>query len=613
MRKSSGILFGLSVLFAMALGSCQTSAQVPALILPAASSISTEVDGFSPMAGAGRNTIDLALTIGDPESVKAWKVEIKTGMTVMKTFSGKSSSAPSMLKWNGKGESGIMAPAGIYTAVLNINYSAVFTTFTTESTSFILDTEPPSGKIIISPDESLLSDGRFKAPVSITIDAESTLAAIESWSLEIVDNNGIIVRSFSDKWPKKNVTWDGLSSGGTPAPQLQNYKVVALVRDTYGNTGRFEGSIRVAALPVAPPVPKPVVIPALPVMASITPQTRGFSPNGDATLDSIVFDLAYGRPQSVKAWKIDILLNGKSIRSFVGTSANLPSNISWDGRKSNNLIADEGSYTASLAIDFGTSYIAVKVQSEPVVLALGSPVGDISLSESLYSPIESLPSIGISVSAASKMARMKNWSMRIYDPASNLFKSFEGEWPNTSVVWDGKGISGEMVESAEDYAVVVKVWDEFGNIALLTSNIPVDILVEETPTGYRIMSSRIFFRAYTADYSSVDAVYASRNVEKLDQLAAKLKKFPDYAIRIVGHAVKIYWNDPVKGLLEQKQVLLPLSAARAEALAKAMTARGFDASKIITEGVGADDQLVSDSDLVNRWRNRRVAFFLEKP
>jgi hypothetical protein len=34
---------------------------------------------------------------------------------------------------------------------------------------------------------------------------------------------------------------------------------------------------------------------------------------------------------------------------------------------------------------------------------------------------------------------------------------------------------------------------------------------------------------------------------------------------------------------------------------------------ISTEGVGGVDQLVPDSDLVNRWRNRRVAFYLEKP
>jgi len=47
--------------------------------------------------------------------------------------------------------------------------------------------------------------------------------------------------------------------------------------------------------------------------------------------------------------------------------------------------------------------------------------------------------------------------------------------------------------------------------------------------------------------------------------------------------------------------------------AKALVARGFDPSMLVTEGVGALGPLVPDSDLVNRWRNRRVAIYLDKP
>jgi len=613
MWKKNSIVFSLAIFFALVMGSCQTTDQIPALISPAASSITTEVDGFSPKAETGRASIDFALTIGNPELAEAWKVEIITGKTVIKTFNGTGSNAPSILTWSGKRDSGAMSPEGIYTAVLNIYYSATYTTFTTQSTYFMLDIEAPSGKLAISPLESVISAGTFTVPVTITIEAMSKTAAIESWTLEIFDYDGILARSFSDKWPKKTVIWDGSSTGGSPTLLYQNYKAVVKVRDIYGNTGTFDSAIRVAAKPAAPVIAQPVAVPAGEVAAFITPRTRGFSPNGDAAMDTIVFDLVCGQPKSVKTWKVDIILDGRSIRGYTGTSADLPSNMSWDGKKTDGRVANEGSYTATLAIDFGTAYKPAIAMSTPVILALSPPAGTVSLSESLYSPIESSASIGISIAAVSRVAAMKNWSMRIYDPAWNLFKSFEGEWPNTSVVWDGKGISGDLVESAEDYAVEVKVRDEFGNMALLVSNIPVDILVEETPTGYRILSSRIFFRAYTADYSSVDAVYASRNIERLNQLAEKLRKFPDYAIRIVGHAVMIYWDDPVKGRIEQEQVLLPLSAARAEAMAKAMISRGFDASKIVSQGVGADDQLVPDSDLANRWRNRRDAFFLEKP
>jgi outer membrane protein OmpA-like peptidoglycan-associated protein len=137
--------------------------------------------------------------------------------------------------------------------------------------------------------------------------------------------------------------------------------------------------------------------------------------------------------------------------------------------------------------------------------------------------------------------------------------------------------------------------------------------VEKTPTGYRILSSRIFFKAFTADYTDVPANLASQNVQRLEQLAAKLKKFPDYKIKLVGHAVMINWNNKAKGEVEQKNILIPLSKARAAAIRQAMIDRGFDPAMITSEGVGASDQLVPDRNLTDRWRNRRVAFFLEKP
>jgi outer membrane protein OmpA-like peptidoglycan-associated protein len=59
-------------------------------------------------------------------------------------------------------------------------------------------------------------------------------------------------------------------------------------------------------------------------------------------------------------------------------------------------------------------------------------------------------------------------------------------------------------------------------------------------------------------------------------------------------------------------VLLPLSKDRAEAVKKALVARGLNPLMFTTEGVGASDQLVPDSNLADHWQNRRVAFFIIK-
>ncbi|MGD0727263.1 MAG: hypothetical protein ABSB63_17050 [Spirochaetia bacterium] len=54
------------------------------------------------------------------------------------------------------------------------------------------------------------------------------------------------------------------------------------------------------------------------------------------------------------------------------------------------------------------------------------------------------------------------------------------------------------------------------------------------------------------------------------------------------------------------------SLVRADAVKKALVDRGLDAEKLTTDGVGASDQLVPDSNIKDRWQNRRVALFLEK-
>jgi flagellar motor protein MotB len=202
--------------------------------------------------------------------------------------------------------------------------------------------------------------------------------------------------------------------------------------------------------------------------------------------------------------------------------------------------------------------------------------------------------------------------MDIYDPGGNVFRSFTGKWPADSSVWDGKGINGDMVQSAEDYPVVAKIRDQFGIIGTVKATVPIDILVEKRGNGYRILASRIFFKAFTADYKDVPPELTQQNMARLDALAAKLKKFAGYKIKIVGHAVMINWDKPDAGRDEQRAILIPLSKSRAEAVQAALVDRGLDVARFTTEGVGASDQLVPDSDYKDRWQNRRVALFLEK-
>jgi outer membrane protein OmpA-like peptidoglycan-associated protein len=399
-------------------------------------------------------------------------------------------------------------------------------------------------------------------------------------------------------------------NGGFVTPST-TYQAAATVRDEYGNSSQLKASIAVAALPkMAPPPPPP---PPKPGKPGILAQSMGFSPVGDTSNNTIAFLLEYGQPKAVVSWKVSISTSGAGIqKSYSGDGANLPTSIDWDGNSDAGAMSPEGVYTATLAVDYGTAFSAGSATSQSFVLDLTPPTGTISLSSDLFSPIESSPTISLKLMAASKLAKVDSWTMDIYDPGGNVFRSFTDKWPSNTAVWDGKGINGDLVQSAEDYPVVAKIRDQFGNIGMAKATIPIDILVEKTATGYRILASRIFFKAFTADYTDVPPEIAKQNMDRLDALSAKLKKFPDYKIKMVGHAVSVFWDNPKKGREEQQAILIPLSKARAEAMKAALIERGLDASRFTTEGVGASDQLVPDSDYKDRWQNRRVAFFLER-
>ena len=93
------------------------------------------------------------------------------------------------------------------------------------------------------------------------------------------------------------------------------------------------------------------------------------------------------------------------------------------------------------------------MKSSPFILDVTPPSGSVALSEPLFSPIESSDTIALTVKASSPVAKIDSWSMNIYDPGGTCFRSFNARWPDSRAVWDGKGLSGEMVQSAEDYPV----------------------------------------------------------------------------------------------------------------------------------------------------------------
>jgi outer membrane protein OmpA-like peptidoglycan-associated protein/flagellar hook assembly protein FlgD len=592
------LIGGAAMVLSVVLLSCQTPKP------NTGNSIQTEQAGLAPGGDKGHATIDFSLVFANRETIKTWKVEMVTGGNPQKQWSGDAKNLPSSLNWDGRSESGSMAPEGSYTGKLTVDYGSGTPAATAESSAFVLDVTPPTGSVSFDPQQFSPDAKGAVQPVTVAIKGTSAAAKMDSWSLDIMDPDGKVFRSFDGKWPSTEIQWDGKSTSGEVVAPGAAYGATATLRDEFGLTAQASGGIKVSGTPTA-------TVGQAPGTFRVTAMTAGFSPKGTVTVEKL--GLAYGKSESVKSWKLEVLdSSGAAVKSFSGDGKNMPASLSWDGKNDSGSISAEGKYTARLSADYGGAYAAGTTTSDSFVLDITPPSGSIALSDALFSPIEGSPTITLTVNATSPLARIASWRMEIYDAESHLFRAFEANWPTKDAVWNGKGINGDLVQSAEDYPVVAKVRDEFGNMGELKSTVPVDILVEKTATGFRILSSRIFFKAYTADWQDVKAELASQNMRRLNDLASKLKKFPTYRIKLVGHAVMIHWDNKKLGDIEQRDELIPLSQARAEAIKKALVERGLPESMFTTEGVGASDQLVPDSNLGDRWQNRRVAFFLER-
>jgi len=82
----------------------------------------------------------------------------------------------------------------------------------------------------------------------------------------------------------------------------------------------------------------------------------------------------------------------------------------------------------------------------------------------------------------------------------------------------------------------------------------------------------------------------------LDDVAALLKKYPEYAVQVVGHTDS-------RGLHD---TLVAVSLARAQSVYAALVSRGVEAKRAMVTGQGPDDPLVPGKGPTARAQNNRV-------
>ena len=431
---------------------------------------------------------------------------------------------------------------------------------------------------------------------------------IVGYRLEIQDENGAIVYaderrgavstgllgSKAETVPvPSELVWDGRDDAGLFVDE-GIYLISMSVTDARGNTGRSE--------------PLRVMVDTTPPYVELSSPFSTFSPNGDGRQDT--FPIHQRNAGQEQVWNGRITdASSKVVRNYRWIE--YAEDLVWDGRDDAGAILPDGIYSYSVSATDLAGNTAEFVLG-PIILDTRPPNAEVLIEPIPFSPDGDGTDDTVTITIlADDSGSIREWTAEIADPAGNPFMGFFGRGnPAKPIVWDGRSLSGELVQSADDYPLSVRVTNELGTQTTVESKIPVDVLVRPEGDRLKIVISSIYFKPYTANYMDIDPALAQKNRGTLDRLAEILEKYGNYTIGLEGHAVRIYWDNPERGEIEEESVLMPLSERRAEAIKEALTARGIAESRMVTAGFGGSQPVVPHSDLENRWKNRRVEFIL---
>lgn len=552
---------------------------------------------FSPNGDGARDTITFTPVLKAETPVESYTLEIhnSAGETV-KTMRGERS-VPASFAWNGTSDAPgePLCPDGVYNATLSVTLINKRTS-SSVSPEFKIDTGYP--QITLSYPWLLFSPNEQSARKTIPVTQSSSEEDV--WTGAIRDSSGGIVKSFVWHGKAENVEWDASDDNGNRVKDgVYSYTVSAT--DEAGN----KTEKTVAGIVVDSRIPK----------AYITAGLQAFSPNGDTVMDTQVFNIETNITDHIASWEINIVPeDGESetgIKRWASEGDGAPPpRLEWDGKDdSGNTVQGRHRAVLSLVYEKGESTAAITPAF--LVNAIPPELG-VSLSPRFFSPdndgIDDDLFIGLSAKSASPF---EEWSFEIREPDGTAGRTFWKTGGNGTIteqiIWDGRSSTGELVQAATDYPYTFTVTDNVGMTSVVRGYIPVDVLVIRDGNNLKMAVPSIIFAKNVATFDGLDASVVEKNNQILSRVAEILNKFKTYNVVIEGHANNVTGTER-----EDREELIPLSQARADAIKEILAENGVNKARLSTMGLGGTKPVAPREDRDNWWKNRRVEFILIK-
>ncbi|MFW5728174.1 MAG: FlgD immunoglobulin-like domain containing protein, partial [Spirochaetota bacterium] len=555
--------------------------------------VTTDYEYFSPTDSGTQDTLRIEPSLEVTEGISRYVLRVfdaEEEEVVLRRE--EEQTVPTTFVWDGRDDDDRRVDDGVYVAELEVFYEKGNRVL--ERTGRVqIDTDPPEATLGI--DARHFAPGQEDGRSAVTI-TQSTSEEV-MWQGTLYDEQGEAVRSFEWEGRAPDLQWEGRDADGEIVPDgTYDYELYGRDRAGNENTARLRG----------------IVVDTRDVAADATREFGRFAPTGDGYRDLMVFAISAEPRESVTEWSFGLTdEEGRTVRSFEGRGE--PSDeLTWDGTVDGEL-APEGSYSGELVLRYRNGKTA-RATTEEFLLDVSAPELSIDLTPLPFGPDGDGVRDELTIRLASEDASsVEEWEVAVIDPTGETFAEWSGEGgPPATIVWDGRAEDGELVQSAVDYEVTFAAADSLRNSAETQSTLPTDILVIRDGDTLKIRIASIPFAPNTADYVNVPEDRRQSNLTTLDRLAEKLQRYPDYQITVEGHANMVFWADEERGRREHEEELVPLSQDRAEAIRDALIERGLSPDRLDTRGVGGDEPIVPFSDTVDRWKNRRVEFVLNR-
>jgi outer membrane protein OmpA-like peptidoglycan-associated protein/flagellar hook assembly protein FlgD len=501
---------------------------------------------------------------------------------------------PDAFLWDGTADDGSPVSDGQYNFLVHAWDDKGNETIT-EYRSVMLDRTVPTVTVSVTePPNRLFSpnDDGNRDVLRIAQDGSTE----ESWEGRIVDGDGKAVRTYT--WTDASplpITWHGTNDADKPVPDgVYAYEIVSTDRAGNSARGRIDN----------------IILNTETNTVFVTLGKTAFSPNGDGVHDQLTFGLYTSTTKGLTDWELQIVHEDGTVHKTFEGEETVPTSIEWNGLGTFGTVL-QGTYTARYVARYQNGNEPT-AESREFALDTAPPRAQIRVQPKPFSPdndgVDDELFIEPTVQDAGKLA---SWSLQIYDPREKLFADFDGTgMPAERIRWDGRSLTGELVQAATDYPYRFTVSDAVGNATVLEGEIPVDVLVIREDGKLKIRITNITFDPNSPELATDDVTNFEKNIRILDRIAEILQKYRSYDIRIEGHAVRVHWEDEERGEQEEREELGPLSKARAETVKTALVERGVDADRLVTVGLGGTEPIVPHSNLDERWKNRRVEFVL---